>query len=316
MSRAAAHPAASPGDRSAGPDAPPALGLWVDRHFRRLIVAPAVLVLLLIGLFPVVYSLIVSFQKINRRVEDTSFQGFDNYARLFGDDRFWESILHTGAITVIALPLELVLGLLLAWLFLEKLPGRQVFVALLLMPAVMAPFVAGAIWRLMFDNIFGPINQILGWIAGEPQNVMWLVNNDPFTVYGAILVCEVWQWTPFMFLILLAALSNVDRSLLEAAEIDGASGWRVFRRIVLPAIRPVVLVALTIRGLDLIRLFDIVWALTRGGPGNMTETVSVFAYVKGFERFDISTTAALTFVVIVSLSIMLFVLLRRVEIGR
>jgi len=316
MSRAAAHSAAHPGDRPAGPDAPPGFALWVDRHFRRLIVAPAVLVLLLIGLFPVVYSLIVSFQKINRRVADTSFQGFDNYARLFGDDRFWESILHTGVITVIALPLELVFGLLLAWLFLEKLPGRQVFVALLLLPAVMAPFVAGAIWRLMFDNIFGPINQILGWFAGEPQNVMWLVNNDPFTVYSAILVCEVWQWTPFMFLILLAALSNVDRSLLEAAEIDGASGWRVFRRIVLPAIRPVVLVALTIRGLDLIRLFDIVWALTRGGPGNMTETVSVFAYVKGFERFDISTTAALTFVVIVSLSIMLFVLLRRVEIGR
>jgi len=301
---------------AAGPAEPPALGLWVDRQFRLLIVAPAVLVLLLIGLFPVVYSLIVSFQKINRRVTDTSFQGFDNYARLFGDDRFWESVLHTGVITGIALPLELVLGLLLAWLFLDRLPGRQAFVALLLLPAVMAPFVAGAIWRLMFDNIFGPINQVLGWIAGEPRTVMWLVNNDPLIVYGAILVCEVWQWTPFMFLILLAALSNVDRSQLEAAEIDGASGWTVFRKIVLPAIRPVVIVALTIRGLDLVRLFDIVWALTRGGPGNMTETLSVYAYVKGFERFDISMTAALTFVVIVSLSVVMFVVLRRVEIGR
>ena len=99
-----------------------------------------------------------------------------------------------------------------------------------------------------------------------------------------------------MFLILLAALSNVDRSLLEGGgDRRAASGWRVFRQIVLPAIKPVVIVALTIRGLDLIRLFDIVWALTRGGPGNMTETISVYAYVKGFERFDVSMTAALTF---------------------
>ena len=94
---------------------------------------------------------------------------------------------------------------------------------------------------------------------------------NPDLVYPAILAAEIWQWTPFMFLILLAAWSNVDKSQLEAAEIDGASGWRVFRRIVFPAIRPVVFVALTIRGLDLVRLFDIVYALTRGGPGNMTE---------------------------------------------
>jgi len=225
-------------------------------------------------------------------------------------------VLHTGLVTAIALPLELLFGLLLAWLFLNRMPGRQTFIALLLLPAVMAPFVAGAIWRLMFDNVFGPINQVLAWIAGSPQDVLWLINDNPLIVYTAILVCEVWQWTPFMFLILLAALSNVDRSLLEAAEIDGASGWRVFRQIVLPAIKPVVIVALTIRGLDLIRLFDIVWALTRGGPGNMTETISVYAYVKGFERFDVSMTAALTFVVIISLSIGVFVLLRKVEIGR
>lgn len=306
----------SSGRSAPGPETPSAWAVFADRQFRILILMPAVLVLLLIGLFPIIYSLIVSFQKINRRVTDTSFQGFDNYVRLFTDDRFWESVLHTGIVTAIALPLELIFGLLLAWLFLNKMPGRQTFIALLLLPAVMAPFVAGAIWRLMFDNIFGPINQVLAWIAGSPQDVLWLINDNPLIVYTAILVCEVWQWTPFMFLILLAALSNVDRSLLEAAEIDGAGPVRVFRQIVLPAIKPVVIVALTIRGLDLIRLFDIVWALTRGGPGNMTETISVYAYVKGFERFDISMTAALTFVVIISLSIGVFMLLRRVEIGR
>ncbi len=305
-------------DNSRAPSSasPPAAGLFIDRHFRLLILWPAVLVILLIGLFPIIYSLIVSFQKINRRVEDFSFHGWLNYGRLFGDERFWESLLHTGILTVIALPLELALGMLLAWLLLNKLPGKQAFVALVLLPAVMAPFVAGAMWRLMFDNIFGPINQIVGWMLGAPAEIVWLVNDNAIVVYSAILICEIWQWTPFMFLILLAALTNVDHSQLEAAEIDGASGWTIFRRIVMPAIMPVVIVALTIRGLDLVRLFDIVYALTRGGPGNMTETLSVYAYFKGFERFDISFTAALTFVVIISLSLLVLFLLKRFEVGR
>ncbi len=285
---------------------------FVDRNFRWLLVWPSILVLLLIGLFPVIYSLFVSFQKINRRVSDTSFQGFYNYERLVTDERFWDSVINTGIMTGIALPLELVLGLLLARLFLESFPGRQILIALIVTPSVIAPFVAGAMWRLMFENIFGPINEIIRWIVGGTFDLLWLINDNPLIVYSAILTTEVWQWTPFMFLILLAAWSNVDKSQLEAAEIDGASGWRVFRRIIFPAIRPVVFVALTIRGLDLVRLFDIVYALTRGGPGNMTETISIYAYIKGFERFDISMTAAFAFVVIVSLSILVMVVLRRV----
>ena len=285
---------------------------FVDRNFGWLLVWPSILVLLLIGLFPIIYSLVVSFQKINRRVTDTSFHGWYNYERLLGDDRFWESVLNTGIMTGIALPLELIFGLLLARLFLQKFPGRQILIAIIVTPSVIAPFVAGAMWRLMFDNIFGPINEIIRWMLGGTFDLLWLVNDNPFIVYSAILTAEVWQWTPFMFLILLAAWSNVDKSQLEAAEIDGASGWRIFWRIVLPAIRPVVFVALTIRGLDLVRLFDVVYALTRGGPGNMTETISIYAYVKGFERFDISITAALAFVVIVSLSILVMIVLRRV----
>jgi len=288
------------------------VGVFIDRHFGWLIVWPSILVLLLIGLFPLIYSLIVSFQKINRRVSDTSFHGFYNYERLLSDDRFWEAVTNTGIMTAIALPLELILGLLLARLFLNKFPGRQLLIALIVVPSVIAPFVAGAMWRLMFDNIFGPINEIIRWVIGGSFDLLWLINDNPVVVYSAILMTEVWQWTPFMFLVLLAAWSNVDKSQLEAAEIDGASGWRVFTRIVLPAIRPVVFVVLVIRGLDLVRLFDIVFALTRGGPGNMTETISIYAYIKGFERFDISMTAAFAFIVILILSILIILILKRV----
>jgi multiple sugar transport system permease protein len=204
--------------------------------------------------------------------------------------------------------------MLMALLFLERMPGRQIFVALLVLPTVISPIVAGATWRLLFDNQFGPINQILGWIVGRPVPVLWVVN--PGLVYPAIVFCEIWQWTPFMFLILLAALSGVDPSQMEAAEIDGASYWRIFFRVVAPAIRPVVAIALLIRGLDLFRLFDIIWALTRGGPGTMTETISIYTYVQGFQEFETSYTAAIAFLVIVLLSAVVMLSLRRVEIAR
>jgi multiple sugar transport system permease protein len=289
-------------------------GPFADRYFKYLIVAPAIFVLLLVGLFPLIYSLVVSFQGLTMLEQDYSFRGFVNYAQLFRDTRLWESLLHTVIFTAVALPIELVLGLLLAYLFLEKMPGRQIFIALLTLPVVISPIVSGATWRLLFDNRFGPINQIIGWFAGEPVPIIWIIN--PNTVYPAILICEVWQWTPFMFLILLAALSNVDKSLTEAAELDGASFWRVFTRIVLPAIWPVMSIAILIRGLDLARLFDIVWALTRGGPGTMTETVSIYAYIQGFNQFESSYTAAIAFLVVVLLTVIVMVALKRMEIAR
>ena len=285
-----------------------------DRWFKYWLIWPAVLIMLLIGLFPIIYTLMVSFQNINMMEEDTSFSGLMNYARLFDDPRLWWALLHTLIFTAVALPLELILGLAMAYLFLDRMPGRQVFVALLVLPVMISPIVAGATWRLLFDNRFGPINQILGWITGEPQAVLWLVN--PNLVYPAIFLAEIWQWTPFMFLLLLAGLSNVDQSQLEAAELDGASWWRTFWKIVLPAIRPVLLIALLIRGLDLFRLFDVVWALTKGGPGTMTETISIYAYVQGFQQFETSYTAAIAIMIIVLLSVVVILLLRRMEIAR
>ncbi len=302
-----------PGGARRGGTASP-LAALIDRGFKYWLVFPAVLVILLVGVFPLVYTLMVSVQNITQIDEDTSFQGLLHFRRILEDGRFWEAILHTLVFLAIALPAELLIGLALAYLFLDRMPGRQIFVALLVMPIVISPIVAGATWRLLFDNRFGPINQVIGWIAGEPVTILWTVN--PNFVYPAILIAEIWQWTPFMFLLLLAALSNVDRSQIEAAEIDGAGFWRTFFRIVLPAIKPVLAIAILIRALDLFRLFDVVWALTRGGPGTMTETFSIYAYVQGFQQFETSYTAAMAFVVIVILSVVVTFALRNVEIER
>jgi multiple sugar transport system permease protein len=287
---------------------------FAERNFKYLLVGPAIFVLLLIGIFPLIYLLMVSFQGITMTETGTDFVGGRNYAQLFDDPRMWEALLHTVIFTAIALPAELLLGLAMAQLFLERIPGRQVFIALLVLPVVVSPIVSGATWALLFDHRFGPINQVIGWFSGDTKAILWTIN--PSLVYPAILAAEIWQWTPFMFLLLLAALANVDKSQLEAAAIDGAGWWRTFFRIVLPAIWPVMAIAILIRGLDLFRLFDIVWALTKGGPGTMTETISIFTYVKGFQQFETSYTAAVAFLVIILLSVVVMLALKRVELAR
>jgi multiple sugar transport system permease protein len=285
-----------------------------ERVFKYLLIAPAVFIILLIGLYPLIKLIVTSFQDISLFDNDTSYQGFINYARLFEDGRLWESLLHTIVFTVIALPIELVLGYLLALLFLEKLPFKQTLVAIILLPTIISPIVAGSTWRLMLDQHFGPVNQIIGWLAGSEVKLLWTV--ETALVWPAILIAEVWQWTPFMFLLLLAALSNVNKEQLEAAQIDGASRWMTFRRIVLPTILPVMFIAVLIRALDLFRVFDVIWTMTQGGPGTFTETISIYAYKMAFREFEISYSAAIAFLVIFILTVIVVWALRRVEVAR
>ena len=307
MSTAAAYPAGTGGatPRRAGRSLRGRALPWA-------FVAPAVLVILLIGLYPLAQLLVTSVQNITMFEEDTSFRGFGNYARLLEDGRLWAALGHTALVTILALPLELVLGLAMAFLFVHPMPLKQLFVALLVIPPVISPIVAGSTWRLVLDQRFGPVNQVLSWIAGRDVQILW--NVDPVFVWPAIVLAEVWQWTPFMFLVLLAALSTVDQEQIEAAELDGAGFWASFRYVILPAIWPVMAVALLIRGLDLVRLFDIVWTMTGGGPGTMTETVSIYAYQTAFREFDVSYASAMALLVILLLTALVLWLLRRMEI--
>jgi multiple sugar transport system permease protein len=285
-----------------------------QKLFARLLITPAMLVLLLVAVFPLIYMILVSFQGITMMDNSSDFAGLVNYRAIFKDQRLWEAVMHTLIFLAIALPLELFIGLAMAQLFLNKLPGRQIMIGLLVLPVVVSPVVAGAIWSLMFDNRFGPINQVFGWLFGQEMTILWTIK--PELVYPAILIAEVWQWTPFMFLLLLAALANVDKSQLEAASIDGAGYWRIFFLIVLPSIWPVMAIALLIRLLDLFRLFDVVWALTQGGPGTMTETISIFTYNQGFRQFETSYTAAVALLIVVMLSVVLMWALKRVGLSR
>lgn len=299
--------------RSANAGWTPRLELFADRQFRYLLILPTVLLLLCVTVFPAIYTLIVSFQGITLMAEDTSFQGLANYARLMEDSRFWWAIMRTLGFVVVALALQFLLGLLMALLFVEWMPGRQVFLTLLVLPTVISPIVAGSAWRIMFENQYGPVNEIISWFVTLEDPLLWM--SDPVLVYPAIIIAEVWQWTPFMFLLLLAALANVDKSQVESAEIDGSTYWRTFWFIVFPAIRPVVAIALLIRSLDLFREFDKIWVLTGGGPGTMTELISVYIYKQGFQQFQTSYTAAMTFLVIILLTLGVVLAFRRMRVS-
>jgi multiple sugar transport system permease protein len=281
-----------------------------------LYVAPSIFLLVLIGVLPFLWSVYVSLLNISGFNRVGSFAGLDNYVRMFSDARLGYALGRTFLIMAVALPIQLALGMLLALHFQSERPLKKVFVSLLVLPAVISPMDAGSMWRLMLDQQFGPVNQIITFLtfSERPVVLLWTVRGTlPF---WSIIIAEVWQWTPFMFIILMAAIANVDRDLMQAAALDGARRRQVFWHVILPAIRPVLIIAVLIRALDLFRIFDAVWQLTRGGPGTRTETLSTFMYVQGFQGFETSYVAALVVVLAVVLSLTVMLALRRVGFDR
>ncbi len=275
------------------------------------LIAPATILILFIALFPLLYSIVVSFQNIDARTPVGTFVGFKNYLDVLRDARFWNALGNTALFTTVCVAMELLLGFILAQTLVGHLPGKRFIVPILIVPVVIAPLIVGYTWRMLWDTQYGPINQVLGWITGRPVEIVWLAN--AVTVWPAIFITEIWQWTPFMFLVLLAGLSSINPEFREAAEMDGASGWQVLRFVTLPLVWPVMAVAILFRALDAFKVFDIVFALTNGGPGTMTEMVSLYAYTLGFRNFRISYTAALIFVLLVIVSVAITVLWRRLS---
>jgi multiple sugar transport system permease protein len=284
-------------------------GRWWERNLRYLFVLPSVVMILGIGIFPLLYSVGISFLQWDLQRPERRFIWLKNYSTALSDNRLWEALGHTAIIIVAAVTLELLLGLLLAYTLTGPLPGRQLFITLFILPVVMAPLIVGYTWRMLWDTQYGPINQVLGWFTGQSVEIVWLAN--PRTVYPAILVTELWQWTPFMFLVLLAGLVAVDPQLREAAALDGASAWQTFAHVTLPLVQPIIVIAVLFRALDVFKLFDIIFSLTGGGPGSQTETVSFYIYQLGFKNFRLGYTAAVSLLVLVLVSVLITLLWRR-----
>jgi multiple sugar transport system permease protein len=269
---------------------------WTDRHLRYLMLAPAMIILIGLTIFPTIYMFTAAFQVISPNPDiPREFAGVSNFTRMLGDAEFLTSLKNTVVFTVSAVTIEFLLGLGLALLF-DKYVRRLNFLKTLLMMPMMLPPIAVAItWKLIYQPQFGVLNELMFQLGLPLQAWAGDVNLAMFSV----IVADVWEWTPFMFLLMLAGLASLPQEPYEAAEMDGASSWRQFWDLTVPFLKPVIAIALLLRIMDALRLFDLVFILTRGGPANATETLSLYVFKVAFTFVDIGYAAAISFFVLV-----------------
>jgi multiple sugar transport system permease protein len=261
-------------------------------------------ILAVVGI-PVAYSLYLSFHewKLTTFQRGVPFVGLDNYVRALADDGFWHSLQLTVGFLVAALAVEVVLGIALAVLLDQAFRGRRTVLILLLLPMFVTNVAIGLIWRILLSYDFGVVNWLLS-LVGLPK-VAWL--GDPGLALWSLVVVDVWNTTAFVALLVLAGLAAVPDEPRQAARVDGASPWQVFRYITLPLLRPVIFVAVVWRTIDLFRIFDVVYSLTGGGPYNATETISVYAYNQGFASFNLGFASAVSYLMILAMAVILAV---------
>ncbi len=265
-----------------------------DRWFSILLVVPAMLVILVFALLPLAYALDVSFRFADlTRGRIGDFVGLDNYRSVLHDRAFWSSVWVTLKFTLSAVTLEMVLGIAIAFLIHGATVGKGVIRSLMILPLATSAAVTGLFWRYLYDPQFGLINYFLGLLGLPEPN--WL--GDYTIALWSVILFDVWQWTPFVALIALAGLQALPKEPFEAAELDGASTFRVLRTLTFPMLKPVLFLVLVLRTIDSVRLYDAVAVLTRGGPGTVTETMTFYLYRTGLKlfRMDYASTMAIFF---------------------
>lgn len=261
------------------------------RHPATPFILPAVAFLFALTIYPFLYSVgasVLNFSLTNPR--PPTFAGLGNYLNLFSDSLFSVALLNTGIITVASVAIEFLIGFCMAHLFIaiSDLRGSQVLRTIYILPMMVTPVVVGLLWSYILDPLFGIINYLLGCVGIAPQP--WF--SDANTALWSVIFVNVWEWSPFMMLICMAALVSIPRDLYEAARIDGARWFQTVIRIELPLIRNIVLVGIIFRVIDNFRMFDIIFATTRGGPGRATEVISLYAYRQIFQYFNAGYGAA------------------------
>jgi multiple sugar transport system permease protein len=291
---------------------------WNERTgFMLALIAPAALVLVLFQVVPILTGANASFRDWTLHDPKRTWVGLANYLHVLSDSDFlWIVLPNTFGFLIATVACSLVLGLLIALMLNRRFPGRWLVQSFVLLPLMVAPVIAAIMIRWMFNDQFGVVNAVLEAFGIEP--IAWLTQR--WTAFFVILLTDVWLWTPWFALILLAGLQSLPHEPFEAAQIDAAGAWRTFRYITLPMLRPVMVVCIVIRAIDAFRTFDIVWTISGGGPARATEVFSIYAYVEAFQFLNLargSAAAVIGAIIIVVFALLLYRILNRfVEVSK
>lgn len=287
--------------------------VYSKQRFQWFMLAPVILLLLGLTIFPFVYTVSNSFTDYYYLAGDSGqFVGIDNYVRLLQDELFLQSIWNTVKFMLLAVSIETSLGLGIALLVNSVRRGLKVLRVSLLIPSLLPPVTVALIWQIMLSNHNGIINHLLSAFGAGPFNFLMDVN----LAFGAIVFIDIWQWTPFAFLLIYAGLQAVPPSQYEAAKVDGAGKWAMFTHITLPNIAPTLLFVVLLRTIDTFRLFDKVNILTGGGPANTTATITQYIYRNGVYNLQIGYgSAASVIMVVLVLAFTVFYIRRSIGVG-
>jgi multiple sugar transport system permease protein len=274
-----------------------------ERRLGWMLCAPAVLAMLLVTAYPIIYALALSLQNLDLRFpNEGGWVGLDNYKTVLTSSLWWTDLFNTAFITVITVTVELVLGMAIAMVMYRAIFGRGAIRAGVLIPYGIVTVVAAFSWQFAFDPATGFVNN-LPLIADDKA---WF--GDRFSAFAVIIMAEIWKTTPFMALLLLAGLTTIDDGLYEAAKVDGASAWQRFWRITLPLMKPAILVALLFRTLDSFRVFDTIFIMTRGAQD--TESVSILGYNQLISRLNLGLGSAVSVLIFICVLAIAFVFVR------
>lgn len=267
---------------------------------------PAQVLVLFISVFPLLMQLYISltdWSPLSGSAWPQAWEmwnSFANYVDLVNDGRLWAALGRTALVMAICVPVEFLLGLGLACLFMEDFPGKRVAYSILIMPMMVVPAVAGYMFFMLFQS-GGPVNDILSMLLGQPISLAWL--SDPVLAMVAVMAADIWQWTPLMFLILLAGMVGVPEDQIRAATLLGAGPVRRFATIVLPRMKTIIGIALAIRVIECFKIFDTLFIMTGGGPGVATETISVYIYKIATQDLVWGYVAAIALAILIVLSV-------------
>jgi multiple sugar transport system permease protein len=274
-------------------------------------IMPAVATALLLSIFPMLFSIAMVFMKLDLVDYSFGFNGLRNVTRLFSDAKLLNTVLVTARFVVTALPAEYLLGLGLALLLNQKgLRGARFFRVYFVLPMMLSPVaVSYDIGQMLFHETRGPVNQFLRLLGIAP--VHW--RSDPAVALNTLIIIDVWQWTPFVMLLMLAALQSIPDDIYDAVRVDGASSWQAFRYVTFPLIAPVTATALLIRGLEATKIFETIYVVTGGGPGAATESLTLYAFQIGFKNLDLgyAATIAQVLLLLIMLGATLYIALWR-----